>query len=248
MIWLLRWFLRSIALLDLAVFTLLMLLLSRLPRALLASFYPKLFHAWCRCFVRALGVTIRLHQHQHAPLPKHYILIANHPSALEDVGIPSLFAVRSLAKIEVKDWFLVGKIATAAGTLFVQRESKSSRLAAQAELIAAVNAGDNIALYPEGGCKGRRIADRFLYGAFAVSIATNTPIVPVFLHHEAQEIFEWTNQENLLQKLWTILTSPNSVVHYHVFDPLYPTDFVDKESYCATVHRQYLTWQSRFLD
>jgi 1-acyl-sn-glycerol-3-phosphate acyltransferase len=248
MLWLIRWFIRGIALLDLAVFTLIMLTLALLPRAVLTHFYPKLFHLWCRCFVAALGVSVRLHQHHRQPLPKHYILIANHPSALEDVGIPSLFPVRSLAKIEVKDWFLVGKIASAAGTLFVQRENKASRQAAQAELIAAVTAGDNIALYPEGGCKGRRIAERFLFGAFAVSIATNTPIVPVFLHHEAQEVFEWTNKENLIQKLWTILTSPNSVVHYHVFDPMHPQDFADKESFCASAHQQYLQWQSRFLD
>ncbi|MGL4996685.1 MAG: hypothetical protein ACRC6G_11005, partial [Deefgea sp.] len=128
------------------------------------------------------------------------------------------------------------------------RESKASRQAAQAELIAAVLAGDNIALYPEGGCKGRRIADRFLFGAFAVSLATNTPIVPVFLHHEAQEAFEWTNQENLIQKLWTILTSPNPVVHYHVFDPMYPLDYADKETFCAAAYQQYLAWQSRFLN
>ncbi len=248
MLWLFRIFRRCMALFDLALFTLFMLLLSLVPSKLLASFYPTLFHAWCRCFVRALGVTIRLHQHHRAPLPKHYILIANHPSALEDIGIPSLFAVRSLAKIEVKDWFLVGKIATAAGTLFVQRENKASRQIAQAELIAAVNAGDNIALYPEGGCKGRRIAERFLYGAFSVSIATNTPIVPVFLHHEAQEIFEWRNGETLPQKIWAIFTSPNSMVHYHVFDPLYPTDFADKETFCQLTHQQYLAWQSRFLD
>lgn len=248
MLWLIRWFVRGIALLDLAVFTLIMLLLALLPRPVLACFYPKLFHRWCRCFISALGVTVRLHQHHQAPLPKHYILIANHPSALEDVGIPSLFPVRSLAKIEVKDWFLVGRIATAAGTLFVQRENKASRQAAQVELIEAVKAGDNIALYPEGGCKGRRIADRFLFGAFAVSMATNTPIVPVFLHHEAQEVFEWTNQENLIQKLWTILTSPNPVVHYHVFDPMYPLDFPEKETFCAAAHQQYLAWQSRFLD
>ena len=248
MLWLLRRLLRGIALLDLAIFTLIMLLLALLPRKVLPHFYPKLFHNWCRCFVSALGVSIRLHQHHQAPLPKHYILIANHPSALEDVGIPSLFPVRSLAKIEVKDWFLVGKIAAAAGTLFVHRENKASRQAAQAELIAAVQAGDNIALYPEGGCKGRRIADRFLFGAFAVSMATNTPIVPVFLHHEAQEVFEWTNQENLLQKLWTILTSPNPVVHYHVFDPMYPLDFPSKETFCTATHQQYLTWQRRFLD
>ncbi|MBM5572833.1 MULTISPECIES: lysophospholipid acyltransferase family protein [Deefgea] len=248
MLWLIRCLIRSIALLDLAVFSLIMLLLSLLPQSVLLRFYPCLFHAWCRCFVSALGVSIRLHQHQRQALPEHYILIANHPSALEDVGIPSLFAVRSLAKIEVKDWFLVGKIATAAGTLYVQRENKASRQTAQAELIAAVQSGDNIALYPEGGCKGRRIADRFLFGAFAVSIATNTPIVPVFLHHEAQEIFEWRQKESLPQKLWAILTSPNSIVHYHVFDPLFPSDFADKESYCSSTHQQYLDWQRRFLD
>lgn len=248
MLWLIRWFIRGIALLDLAVFTLVMLLLALLPRKVLPHFYPKLFHVWCRCFVLALGVQLRLHQHQTAALPKHYILIANHPSALEDVGIPSLFPVRSLAKIEVKDWFLVGKIAAAAGTLFVHRENQASRQAAQAELIAAVQAGDNIALYPEGGCKGRRLADRFLFGAFAVSMATNTPIVPIFLHHEAQAVFEWTQQENLVQKLWTILTSRNSVVHYHVFDPMYPQDYADKAAFCAAAHQQYLIWQRRFLD
>lgn len=248
MLWLIKSLIRGIAVIDLAVFTLIMVLLALLPRQLLSRFYPKLFHAWCRCFVAALGVSIRLHQHYREQLPQHYILIANHPSALEDVGIPSLFLVRSLAKIEVKDWFLVGKIAAAAGTLFVHRENKASRQAAQAELIAAVESGDNIALYPEGGCKGRRIADRFLYGAFAVSMATNTPIVPVFLHHEAQATFEWRNQENLLQKIWTIFTSPNSVVHYHVFDPLFPHHYNDKEHFCNSTHLQFLEWQSRFLD
>ncbi|QLI80729.1 1-acyl-sn-glycerol-3-phosphate acyltransferase [Chitinibacter fontanus] len=175
-------------------------------------------------------------------------MIANHPSALEDVGIPAFFAVRSLAKHEVANWFLVGKIAKAAGTLFVERESKASRQAAQQALIDAVNAGHNIALYPEGGCKGRRIAPRFLFGAFATSLATGVPILPVFLHHEAQAEFEWQAGEHLLHKIWRIASSPNRVVHYHIFNPISPADYPDKETYTAAVYALYLQWQQRFLD
>jgi 1-acyl-sn-glycerol-3-phosphate acyltransferase len=248
MLYLGRLLLRLIAWFDLAIFTLLMVLLATLPTALLRAIYPPLFHCWCRTFVRALGVQLRLHQHFQGEMPRHYILIANHPSALEDVGIPAFFPVRSLAKHEVADWFLVGKIAKAAGTLFVERERKDSRQAAQQALIDAVNSGDNIALYPEGGCKGRRLAPRFLFGAFTTSLATGVPILPVFLHHEAQAQFEWQGGEHLLHKIWRISTSPNRVVHYHVFDPILPADFASKEQYSAAVYAQYQQWQQRFLD
>ncbi|HSC78781.1 MAG TPA: lysophospholipid acyltransferase family protein [Chitinolyticbacter sp.] len=247
MLWLLARLRLIVAWIDLALFTLFMVLLALLPLSWLGV-YPRLFHAWCRCFVRALNVELRLHQHHARALPQHYILIANHPSAFEDVGIPALFPVVSLAKIEVRDWWLVGRIAAAAGTLFVQRENKDSRQAAQAALVEAVRAGHNIALYPEGGCKGRRLWNHFLYGAFTVSLETGVPIVPVFLHYEAQQAFEWADDETLLQKIWHIVTSPNPVANYHVFDAFDPADFVDREAYSAHVYRCYQGWQQRFLE
>jgi 1-acyl-sn-glycerol-3-phosphate acyltransferase len=248
MIYLCRLIWRLLAAIDLLLFTLAMLLLALLPASWLSTIYPPLFQRWCHTFIAALGVELRIHQHFHGTMPTHYILIANHPSALEDIGIPAYFKVRSLAKIEVKSWFIVGKIASAAGTLFVERENRDSRQAAQQALIDAVQQGDNIALYPEGGCKGRRLAPRFLYGAVTTSLATGTPILPVFLHHEAQAQFEWQAGEHLLRKIWRIATSPNPVVHYHVFDAIFPQDFSDKDSFNAALHAQYLAWQARFLD
>lgn len=233
---------------DLTVFTIIMILLAPLPKRLLALFYPKLFHAWCRCFVRALGIDLHLHQHHAKPLPSRYILIANHPSAAEDVCIPALFPVASLAKEEVRDWWFVGRIVEAAGTMFVKREDKSSRQAALQSMIDAVRAGKNIALYPEGGCKGRRLWEKFLYGAFNVSLETNTPIVPVFLYYEAQEIFEWAPGEPLLLKMWRIMQSPNRTAHYYIFDPLYPENFASRGAYSAHVYALYQEWQRRFLE
>ena len=106
---------RIIAWVELTIFTLVLYLLSYLP-PVLRPFYFSLFRLWCRSFTRALGVVLRLHQKNTRVLPERYILIANHPSAFEDIGIPALFPVHSLAKAEVRDWWLVGRISTASGT------------------------------------------------------------------------------------------------------------------------------------
>ena len=99
---------RFVMVLEFIAFTLVMYLLSYLPAAL-RPWYFRLFRYWCRSFVRALGIDLRLHQHNTRPLPERYILVANHPSAFEDIGIPALFPVHSLAKIEVADWWIVGR-------------------------------------------------------------------------------------------------------------------------------------------
>jgi 1-acyl-sn-glycerol-3-phosphate acyltransferase len=233
---------------ELSVLTLLLYLLSFLPRILLRPFYFQAFRMWCRWFVRALGVDLRLHQKNRRPLPKQYILIANHPSAFEDIGVPALFPVYSLAKEEVRDWWFAGRINIAAETLFVKRESRESRNAAKEAIVSELGRGHNVLIYPEGGCKGRRIFESFRFGAFDASLRTGVPIVPLFLHYEAQEDFEWQPPWTLLQKIWHILTTRNNRANYYVYDAVDPAKFSDKESFAAQLHGQYLEWQSRYLE
>ncbi|MEJ2059125.1 MAG: lysophospholipid acyltransferase family protein [Gammaproteobacteria bacterium] len=233
---------------DFLLFTAVLYPLSFFPRALLERFYPTLFRRWCRSFVRALGVELRLHQKNRKPLPKTYLLIGNHPSAFEDIGIPALFPVFSLAKIEVRDWWVVGRISRAAGTLYVRREDRDSRRAAAREIEAVLQQGRNVAVYPEGGCKGRRIFERFHFGVFEISLKTGIPILPVFLHYEAQESFEWAPGETLLQKIYAMLRAQNKRVNYYVYDAFDPGRYRDKEEYARDAREHYLAWQARYLD
>jgi len=172
----------------------------------------------------------------------------NHPSALEDIGMPALFNARFLAKEQIKDWWILGRISTAAGTLYVKREAKQSRKQAGEALIQTLLAGHNIGLYPEGGCKGRRLFLPFRYGCFEAAIKTGIPIIPVFLHYEAQESFEWLDNQTLLQKIWTILKSQNKTANYYVFDSILPKQFENKESLCDYVEHLYLKWQTQYLE
>jgi 1-acyl-sn-glycerol-3-phosphate acyltransferase len=246
MLLILRFLVRLVAIADFIAFTALLWLVAWLPWP---GRHPvaRLFGAWSRSFVRALGVDLRLHQKNLKQLPARYILIANHPSAFEDVGIPALFDVVSLAKVQVADWFVVGRISKAAGTLYVDRDDPASRDQAIETMVNAVNAGQNIALYPEGGCKGRRLFHEFKSGAFEVSLRTGVPIVPVFLHYEAQDDFEWQGQ-TLPDRIRQMLFTVNNRANYYVFDPLEPKDFKDKYAMKAAAYEKYVDWNAKYLE
>ena len=233
---------------ELVVFTVVLYVLSFFPQVVSRTIYFFLFRFWCKVFVNALGIDLRLHQKNTQPIPKHYILIANHPSAFEDIGIPALFKVYSLAKAEVADWLFVGRIVKAAGNLFVKRESRESRNEAVENIIEVIGKKKNVVIYPEGGCKGRHIFESFRHGAFDISMQTGRPILPVFLHYESQDDFEWRAPQTLINKLWHMLTTQNNHVNYYLYDAIYPENFSSKEEFNNHVHELYLKWQSRYLE
>ena len=234
--------------LELSLLTLFLYGLAWLPKPLTGAYYRYLFRVWCALFVRALGVDLHLHEKNVEPIPKQYILIANHPSAFEDIGIPTLFNVYPLAKRGVRDWFLVGKINAAAGTLFVDRDDPDSRHAALDRLMTRLQQGKNVAIFPEGGCKGSRIYSSFQTGAFDLSMRTGIPILPVFLHYEAQKTFEWRPVHTLLLKMWHFMTSQNDRANYYLYDAIDPKGFTDKKEFAEQVRRMYLKWQTRYLE
>ena len=234
--------------LELTFATLILYTLAYFPSLISRTLYFHLFRLWCKIFVNALGINLRLHQKNTQPIPQNFILIANHPSAFEDIGIPALFNVHSLAKGEVAEWWWTGRIVKAAGNLFVKRESRESRHTVAKQLINVVNSGKNIVIYPEAGCKGRRIFHTFMHGAFDISMQTGVPILPVFLQYESQDDFEWRNPQTLLHKLWHMMTTQNNRANYYLYDAIYPDKFDSKEAYNEYVHDLYMEWQKRYLE
>lgn len=227
--------------------SLLLYTLSHLPKSFSGRYYHYLSRFWCRLFVRALDVDLRRINNNVNPLPEHFILVANHPSALEDFAVPALFDIYPLAKIEVKDWYILGRISDYAGTIYVQREDADSRKMALQSMIDAVRGGKNLVIFPEGGCKGRRIYSSFRAGAFDISIQSGVPILPVFLHYKDQDTFEWTD-ESLVRKLWQIFLSNKNQVDYIVHDAIYPADFSDKSTFAEHTRQCFLQWEYEYVD
>lgn len=82
---------------------------------------------------------------------------------------------------------------------------------------------------------------------FDTSLKSGIPILPLFLHYESQEDFEWCD-ESLIQKLWKIALSQNKTANYYVFDAIDPKQFETKETFCTYVEKLYLQWQAKYLE
>jgi 1-acyl-sn-glycerol-3-phosphate acyltransferase len=219
-------------------------LVTFIPGSHAGPTYRSNARAWCRVFVYSLGIDLKLVMATTLPIPAHYILIANHPSVLEDFAIPGLFDITPLAKAGVRDWYFLGRISAYAGTVFVQREAKASRKHALQRLIDAAAAGSNLVIFPEGGCKGIDIYHTFRTGAFEVSLQTGVPVLPVYLQYKDERGFEWTSQ-SMPQKLIEILLLPDRRVRYIVMSPIEPDQFSDKQQYANFARQQFVDWQAR---
>lgn len=132
----------------------------------------------------------------------HGFIFPNHPSYLDILIMVSLQPVRFLAKAEIRKWPVLGYVAAAVGTVFVQREDQTSRAAARSAL-ARMKRYPPLVIFPEGAIGPPDRIQPFRYGAFEVAVQGNVPILPCFIHYEEPGIVHW-GEESLFQAVWRL--------------------------------------------
>ncbi|MBY8873467.1 1-acyl-sn-glycerol-3-phosphate acyltransferase [Micromonospora sp. PLK6-60] len=137
--------------------------------------------AWARGTLRAFGVRLV----RAGRLPRRpALLVANHVSWLDILALLAVGPARMVAKREVRDWPLVGALASAAGTVWVDRSRPRSLPDTVAQVAAALRAGRPVAVFPEGTtwCGGPaecRPGGGFRPAMFQAAIDAGAPVVPV---------------------------------------------------------------------
>lgn len=107
---------------------------------------PVIWHRWA---LRLLGIRVHVHG-----CPAHdasgTLLAANHVSWLDIPVMGSITPLSFIAKDEMLDWGIFGKLAQWQETIFVARDRRTD-VGNQADAIATrLNAGDTLVLFPEG--------------------------------------------------------------------------------------------------
>jgi 1-acyl-sn-glycerol-3-phosphate acyltransferase len=132
---------------------------------------------WHRRLCNILGLQIRVHG---APLDGTALWISNHVSWMDIPVLGGLFPVYFLSKAEVARWPLIGTLAKAAGTLFIQRGSGDSGNIAR-QLGGHLQAGRNVIFFPEGTTTNGHTVKRFFSKLFAANLEGHCPIQPVLV-------------------------------------------------------------------
>jgi 1-acyl-sn-glycerol-3-phosphate acyltransferase len=174
---------------------------------------------WSAKLLRLLGVRLDA----GGPLPSQgTLLVANHLSWLDIVAIHALCpGARFVSKADVRHWPLLGRLVAAADTLFVARESRRDARRVVQQMAQALQAGDTVAVFPEGTTGNGLALLPFHGNLLQAAIDTCTPIQPLALRYrdaERQSIpaAVWTGETTLLRSLWLIANAESLCVGLQV--------------------------------
>lgn len=163
---------------------------------------------WSAQLLRSLGIHLSV---DGALRPGATLIVANHVSWLDIAAIHAVAPrARFVSKAAVRRWPLVGWLVAGAGTLFIERESKRDALRVVHLMADTLQAGDAVAVFPEGTTGAGRNLLPFHANLLQAAIATATPVQPVLLRfHQPDQAFsaavEYVGATTLAQSLWRIV-------------------------------------------
>ncbi|HET9976499.1 MAG TPA: lysophospholipid acyltransferase family protein [Burkholderiaceae bacterium] len=162
---------------------------------------------WSAKLLRVLGLSLRT---SGSPRPGAKLVVANHVSWLDIAAIHAVLPeARFVSKADVKRWPLIGRLVGGAGTLFIERESKRDALRVVHQSAAALQAGDTVAVFPEGTTGDGRTLLPFHANLLQAAIATASPVQPVLLRffdaeHRASPAVLFLGDTTLAQSVWRV--------------------------------------------
>lgn len=165
---------------------------------------------WSAKTLHILGIELKVSGQAQ---PGGHLLVANHVSWLDIAGVHAVLPqARFVSKADVKHWPVVGALVVGAGTLFIERTSKRDALRVVHQAAEALQAGDCVAVFPEGTTGAGPELLPFHANLLQAAVATNSPVLPVVLRwHEAGERFSpsarFIGDTTLVQSLWRIASA-----------------------------------------
>jgi 1-acyl-sn-glycerol-3-phosphate acyltransferase len=176
---------------------------------------------WARDMLAALGIQTR--SKGEIPNPTGPLLIAaNHISWVDILVLLAYVPCRFVAKAELHRWPVLGGMAQAGGTLFVERQSPRDAMRVMHRMAQALNEGDLVAIFPEGTTSDGAQVMGFHANLFQAAISAQAPVQPVALTFVDEKdgaslnhAVAYVGDDSLPRTLWRIVTTTGVVAVVH---------------------------------
>jgi 1-acyl-sn-glycerol-3-phosphate acyltransferase len=177
---------------------------------------------WSARLVRMAGLQL---QTSGTPRPGATLLLANHVSWLDIAAIHAVAPqARFVSKADVLAWPLLGWLIRNAGTLFIERERKRDALRVLHQVAEALQAGDTVAVFPEGTTGDGPNLLPFHANLLQAAISAEVPVQGVALRysdpqHRFSPAAQFLGETTLLRSVWRMLSAPGLSVHVDLLAP-----------------------------
>ena len=179
-----------------------------------------LVRTWSQRMLQHLGIGLQVRGQPPAGGP--LLVVANHISWLDIVVMNAACPARFVSKSDVKGWPLIGTLATAAGTLYIERSSRRDALRMVRSMQEALERGEVLAVFPEGTTGDGRAMLPFHANLIQAAVAAQSPVQPVGLRFADRATGatsfapSYIGDETLVGSIWRTLCAPpiEAVVQY----------------------------------
>jgi 1-acyl-sn-glycerol-3-phosphate acyltransferase len=150
---------------------------------------PYINSVYARYLLGSLGFTATF-AGQHDALSRHLarrrgaLIVANHQGFWDMLLLASRFPLRFITSVEVGEDPIQGRLARAAGCVFVERRDRSGIAREVSAVAKHLSNGNGIVLFAEGtSTNGSRVLP-FKKSFFAAAIEAQVPIVPITINYQ----------------------------------------------------------------
>lgn len=153
------------------------------------------------------------------------LLASNHISWLDIMVLHAARHCRFVSKSELQHWPLVGTLATGAGTLYIERESRRDAMRVVHHMAECLRQGEVLAVFPEGTTGDGTQLLPFHANLLQAAISAQAPVQPVALHF-ADEVTGavsfapcYIGDDTLVRSIWRTLSAKGVVAVLHFGTP-----------------------------
>ncbi len=158
----------------------------------------------CRCLLAVAGIRLGVRGRERLASHRGFVFF-NHLSYLDPLVLLAAAPMRFLATAGVRRLPLIGWMATALGTLYVERGHGASRESARGALCRAVRRSPvPVGLAPEGRIGPGPEVQPLRHGAFEVAAEAQASILLVSLQFDPYGHAAWLDGEWLLRAYWRL--------------------------------------------
>jgi 1-acyl-sn-glycerol-3-phosphate acyltransferase len=176
--------------------------------------------AWALQFLALWGIHLQVLGKPVSQGPA--LIVANHISWLDISVIHAARHCRFVSKSDIRNWPLLGMLATGAGTLYIERASRKDALRMVKDMADAMKDGDVVAVFPEGTTSDGRDLLPFHANLIQSAIQADAPVQPMSLKFidaatgEPSDAPCYIGDDTLLGSMWRTLTASRitAVVHF----------------------------------
>jgi 1-acyl-sn-glycerol-3-phosphate acyltransferase len=170
--------------------------------------------AWFTTWTARLAMTlfnVRYQCPNREVFEKHNgFIFANHISYFDILMLQAIRPLRWLSAEENRKMPVIGWVAEAIGTVFVNRSKRESRAQAREQLVR-VKKHPPIVLFPEGGVGPANSLQSFRYGAFEIAMEGRTPYLLAAIRYSHGEVIVWGQNEGFLETLSRLARFPGPI-------------------------------------